>query len=126
MSVDTIITLFLITLVMHAFADFVLQTDKIADMKQKKFWLEATDDKRYHNDWIPVLLLHSITWSVIIQIPISLVFGRFLWIVTIINICWHFAIDNFKCNKFKITLCEDQLFHLFQIIYMFICYLCKF
>lgn len=103
----------------HILADFNLQ-GCLANLKQKLYWTKYS--KKYRDDWIIALILHSFFWSFAIVIPyiIYYIYNNFnvtiIIIAIIINTIIHSIIDNLKCNKFKINLIQDQLLHLVQII----------
>ena len=102
---------------LHVVEDFSLQGIK-AQMKQKSYW--ENYDKKYHDDWIPVLFWHSFEWSFLVMLPLAFackfnftcVFFIFLFVNTVI----HYIIDDLKCNKFKINLATDQFAHIIQIL----------
>lgn len=111
---------------MHIIGDWILQTDKMADLKQKKTWEKF--GTRYKYDYMVVLILHSLCWSFCIIAPLLIIQRNTIllsvWII--INTYIHSIIDNEKANKFSINLLADQLLHLIQIIvtWFIICCLC--
>lgn len=111
---------------MHIIGDWILQIDKMADLKQKKTWEKY--GARYKYDYIVVLILHSLCWSFCIIAPLLIIQRNTIllsvWII--INTYIHSIIDNEKANKFSINLLADQLLHLIQIIvtWFIICCLC--
>lgn len=101
---------------LHIIADFLVQNDVLIKLKQKKTWEEYNESGRYTYDYIPALLAHSFSWAFITFLPLLYYKNIILYCITIIvNTVIHAYIDDLKCNKFKINLIEDQLFHLIQI-----------
>lgn len=105
-------------LFLHIVDDYYLQ-GILAKMKQKKWWVENAPDKLYENDYIMALVMHSLSWSFMISIPLVWWNGFELsWVILImffINAIAHGIIDHLKANCFKINLVEDQTLHLSQI-----------
>ena len=133
---------------MHILEDFHLQ-GIMANMKQKDWWdkqfISETDRlegklsdegldnyykdmfRMYHNDYIPVLLLHGFGWSLCIHIPIiaylfmqgTLDGSSIQWTLTAVILVQgliHSYIDDKKANCFRINLIQDQSMHMIQII----------
>lgn len=111
----------------HIIDDFYLQ-GILADLKQKKFWAEHAPYHKYRNDYKVALLVHGLSWSFMIQIPLWIrnwetcsyywcISAFMLWII---NANIHMFIDNLKANKLKINLVTDQLAHAIQIILTFV------
>lgn len=117
MSLYNYIFILMIMLFLHVVEDFSLQGIK-AQMKQKSYW--ENYDKKYHDDWIPVLLWHSFEWSFLVMLPLAFAYRfQVTWVffaLLFINTIAHYEIDNLKCNKMKINLCTDQLSHIVQIL----------
>ena len=111
---------------MHIIGDWILQTDKMADLKQKKTWEKFGAHYKY--DYMVVLILHSICWSFCIIAPLLIIQRNtiLLSVWMIINTYIHSIIDNEKANNFSINLLVDQLLHLIQIIvtWFIVCCLC--
>lgn len=120
-----------VILFMHIFADFHLQ-GILANMKQYSWWINQEGfNKKYKDDYIIALLIHSFEWSFAIHIPIlfynlefidikySIIFIMSLMINTFI----HAYIDNLKANNHKINLIQDQLIHFGQVILIFILFI---
>lgn len=121
--------IFLSMLFAHIVDDYYLQ-GVLANMKQKKWWREQTDNEKYKNDWIAALVAHGLSWSFMIMLPCNIYLltnnsERMYWIVPtfLINAWWHCSIDHLKCNKFQINLITDQILHLKQIVLTFIAFL---
>lgn len=103
----------------HIIDDYYLQ-GILASMKQKSWWKEKAPDKLYKYDYIVALIMHSISWSVMICLPILYVFAwQPHWAVYLlfgINVIIHAIVDDLKANKKKINLIIDQSIHLVQIL----------
>lgn len=102
----------------HVIDDFVLQPVCLSKLKQKEWWEKNAPDKMYEDDYIAALIVHAVSWSIMILLPImfftdvpdviiALAFG--------INSMIHAHIDNLKCNEKEIDLKVDQIVHLIQI-----------
>lgn len=138
---------FLAMIYLHVADDF--NQGILADLKQKKTWdipdKELGRKNIYRNDYIPPLMMHSIKWSIVIHIPViiylltnekmryliettfvvggidtSYVFIFNMLISIFGHAVIHGIVDHFKCNRFKINLIVDQLFHVIQIVFIFI------
>ena len=109
----------LLMILFHVIDDFHLQ-DILANMKQKEWWRKQEGYKSmYRNDYKMALLIHSISWSIMILIPAMIFYnlpGLLLLTAFIINAVIHYHIDDLKANKHKINLMVDQTVHLLQII----------
>ena len=122
--------LFLLSMVFcHIVDDYYLQ-GWLASAKQKSWWEKNAPDKLYKNDYIMALLMHSFSWSFMIMIPIiiySLISGIGLkeWLVIpyFANMAIHGIVDDLKANKKKISLIQDQITHLIQIIVTWIAFM---
>lgn len=102
----------------HIVDDYYLQ-GWLASAKQKKWWEENAPQKLYNHDYIMALIMHSMSWSFMIMLPIatSMSFNVSILfiIVFIFNAVIHALVDNLKANKLQISLITDQLIHLLQI-----------
>ena len=114
------IKILLFMILLHIIDDFVLQPISLSNLKQKKWWekQEGYSDK-YKDDYKVALAIHSISWSIMIHIPLVIMFPS-LWqlallISFIVNAVIHYFIDDLKANKLKINLFEDQMVHFCQI-----------
>ena len=114
------IKILLFMILFHIIDDFVLQPISLSNLKQKKWWekQEGYSDK-YKDDYKVALAIHSISWSIMIHIPLVIMFPS-LWqlallISFIVNAVIHYYIDDLKANKLKINLFEDQMVHFWQI-----------
>ena len=110
---------FLITILLHIIDDFVLQPICLSKLKQKSFWeTYVKNDEKYKFDYKVALVIHALSWSIMIHLPL-MVIGTNEYIVllsVIINTALHAWIDDEKANKLNITLFEDQIMHLGQIV----------
>ena len=114
------IKIVLIMILFHIIDDFVLQPISLSNLKQKKWWekQEGYSDK-YKDDYKVALAIHSISWSIMIHIPLVIMFpslGQLALLISfIVNAVIHYYIDDLKANKLKINLFEDQMVHFWQI-----------
>lgn len=119
-------------ILLHIIDDFVLQPISLSKLKQKDWWVEECkklkiDYSKYKTDYITALLIHSLSWSIMIHLPIMFIYGindLFLFLSILANSIIHMIIDDLKANKKKINLDIDQSIHLLQIIITFIIFLC--
>ena len=102
----------------HIVDDYYLQ-GWLASAKQKKWWEENAPQKLYNHDYIMALIMHSMSWSFMIMLPIAISMSCnvsiLFVIVFILNAVIHALVDNLKANKLQISLITDQLIHLLQI-----------
>lgn len=102
----------------HIVDDYYLQ-GWLASAKQKKWWEENAPQKLYNHDYIMALIMHSMSWSFMIMLPIAISMSfnvSILFIIVfILNAVIHALVDNLKANKLQISLITDQLIHLLQI-----------
>lgn len=111
--------LFLLMLFAHSIADFHVQ-GCLADLKQRDWWYENPRYKhRYHLDFLPPLLFHSLEWSVIVHIPLIWTYGfcDTVFALILLNMLIHAYVDNLKCNEYDINLVQDQFIHIVQICF---------
>ena len=110
--------IFFLMILLHIIDDFHLQ-GILAKMKQKEWWKKQEGYKDlYENDYQTALMIHSLSWSIMISLPLWFVPIKpiTLGIVVIINSFIHYYVDDLKCNKLKINLATDQNIHFFQIL----------
>lgn len=110
--------IFLIMILLHIIDDFVLQPICLSKLKQKTFWeTYVKDDEKYKFDYKVALVIHALSWSIMIHLPLMLIgVGEYsILLSVIINTIMHAWIDDEKANKLNITLFEDQIMHLIQI-----------
>lgn len=114
------IKILLFMILLHIIDDFVLQPISLSNLKQKKWWekQEGYSDK-YKDDYKVALAIHSISWSIMIHVPLVIMFpslGQLALLISfIVNAVIHYYIDDLKANKLKINLFEDQMVHFWQI-----------
>lgn len=110
--------IFLIMILLHIIDDFVLQPICLSKLKQKSFWeTYVKDDEKYKFDYKVALVIHALSWSIMIHLPLMAIgVGEYsILLSVIINTIMHAWIDDEKANKLNITLFEDQLLHLIQV-----------
>lgn len=103
----------------HIIDDFVLQGTCLVNLKQKEWWNQHCHGKLYEHDYLMGLTMHCLSWSIMIHLPLMLLYTHNDWIIAIsilVNAAIHFIVDDLKANKFKINLITDQTIHLVQII----------
>jgi hypothetical protein len=118
-------TLFLM-IIAHIVDDFVLQPQSLSDLKQKDYWWRKGLGKGlYKYDYLCALLIHSISWSIMISLPILFMNDldplgiTNLKVMFWINIIVHFIIDHLKANLKLINLWIDQSIHFIQIFILY-------
>ena len=112
----------------HILDDYTLQ-GWLADAKQKQWWKVNAPDPMYKNDYIMALIMHSLSWSFMIMLPIA-IYSHFdvnvlFIIVFIFNFIIHCIVDDLKANRHKINLIQDQIVHLLQVLLTYIIFLIK-
>ena len=117
------ITILFLMILCHIIDDFVLQPVCLSNLKQKSWWGEHCNGKQYRNDYKMALFIHSLSWSIMIHLPIILLYICNSWVLSfsiLINMIIHYIVDDLKANKYKINLVIDQTIHFIQIILTFI------
>ena len=103
---------------MHIVDDYYLQ-GILASMKQKSWWEKNAPDELYRNDYRMALIMHSMSWSFMVLLPVAIFYGFNVgWsfgIAFAINAVIHGVVDDLKANKRKINLITDQSIHMVQI-----------
>lgn len=112
------IFIFVCMLFCHIVDDYYLQ-GWLASAKQKEWWQKNAPDLLYKNDYQMALMMHSISWSFSIMIPLAVI-GKWNIGLFLINMFIHYQIDDLKANLKKINLIQDQTIHVFQILITFI------
>ena len=114
------IALLIFMLLAHIVDEYYLQ-GWLASAKTKNWWKKNAPDKLYSKDYIMALFCHSLSWSIMIFLPI-LIYSLYnqidlnwFYLVLPINLIVHAIIDDLKANKFKINLIIDQSIHFIQI-----------
>lgn len=114
-----IATVLILMLFAHIVDDFYLQ-GILAAMKQKSWWERNAPDKLYKHDYIVALIVHALSWAIMITLPILYASAwNPHWAVYLmlgVNVAIHAAVDDLKANKMKINLITDQSIHLAQIV----------
>lgn len=108
----------LLMILAHIIDDFVLQPVCLSKLKQKSWWENQDSYKSlYKNDYKMALLIHSMSWSIMILLPTFIlnVSGHMLWTVFVVNTLTHYIIDNEKANKGRLNLMVDQIIHFSQV-----------
>lgn len=100
----------------HLVSDYTLQ-GWLANAKQIKWWKDNAPDNMYRNDWIAGLACHSLYWSILTFLP--LYHSDWFAPAVFANAIIHMVVDDLKCNRLSINLCQDQAFHLAQILVTF-------
>lgn len=105
---------------LHIIDDYVLQAPCLCNLKQKSFWEKNAPEKLYRYDYIVALIMHSLSWSFMIMLPIAVAesfevgFGFVFFLI--FNTALHAVIDDCKANKRIISLWIDQICHMVQIV----------
>ena len=111
---------------LHIIDDYVLQAPCLCDLKQKSFWEKNAPAKLYKTDYLCALLMHGLSWSFMIMLPIAVAINFNVdinfFLMFIINAVFHAAVDDLKANKYRINLWQDQLTHIGQIVVTFVLY----
>lgn len=111
----------LLMIFLHIIDDYKLQ-GILASMKQKNWWKEQKEyNELYKHDYIWALIMHSFSWSFMIMLPFAFILNfninvAFV-IMFVLNLISHATTDNMKANQHSINLIDDQIIHMFQIIF---------
>lgn len=113
---------------MHIVDDFYLQTNGwLANGKQKSWWEKNATDPMYRNDYKVALALHGFSWSFMVNIPLAIYmimnYGTvrpMMIIIAIGHALIHAKIDHRKANTKQLNLLQDQLWHMVQILVIWI------
>lgn len=105
---------------LHIVDDYYLQAiGPLATMKQRAWWEEKYPQRMYKYDYIVALLMHSVSWTFMIMLPIAFYMswnvGLKFFVLFVTNTLFHAFIDNAKANWLVINLIVDQLSHMLQI-----------
>lgn len=115
----SIFVVLLLMIFAHIVDDYYLQ-GILANLKQKKWWQEHYPDEKYKNDFCMALIIHALSWAIMITLPILLASAwNPHWIVYLmlgVNLIVHSIVDDLKANKRRINLIVDQSIHIIQII----------
>lgn len=104
----------------HIFDDYKLQAGVLNNLKQKKWWREQPEyNECYRYDYIVGLIMHSISWSFMIMLPLAIYLSFNITLPFVIiflgNVLVHAVVDDLKANRKVINLVVDQAVHMIQI-----------
>ena len=125
MNSNTLIIICIATVFLHIADDFYLQ-GILANLKQREWWKENARNNMYRNDYMAALIIHGLSWSIMVHTPIMIY--RYMHyqslLITVVSIMFnlliHSHIDNQKANLHTINLIKDQICHGFQLILILI------
>jgi hypothetical protein len=115
-------------LFMHVLDDYVLQAPCLCNLKQRDFWKKNAPEEAYKKDYIVALIMHSLSWSFMIMLPVAFALdfnvgcGFIYWFV--FNTALHAITDHLKANVKVINLWIDQSCHMVQIAGTFTAFMC--
>ena len=118
------VKVFLLMILLHVIDDFHLQ-GILGSMKQKEWWKKQDGyEEMYKYDYIVALIMHSFSWVFMMMLPIAIAtrfnVGLIYYIGVLVNAVIHCFVDDLKANKKKISLMDDQLLHMMQILATYI------
>lgn len=123
------ILLLIAMLYMHIVDDYRHQ-GILAQMKQRDWWKENAPDELYKNDYIMALFEHAFSWTVAIHIPVIVYLylntgSLNAYLIGLFVLMWvmHAVVDHLKANRHSINLVTDQVFHICQILLVWIVYI---
>lgn len=113
--------LLLLIIFLHVIADFNMQ-GHMEEMKKKDFWKRF--DKKYQFDYVMPLIGHAFQWAFTIHIPMTVTaiitqkdcLEMYCCMAIVFHTILHAYIDTLRANDKKITLIQDQFYHMLQII----------
>lgn len=121
--------IFLLMILLHIIDDFVMQPVCLSKLKQKSYWMRDEEGMKhlYHNDYKAALIVHSISWSIMVHLPLILMqlkysfpYGEFyICSSVLVHSLLHAVTDDFKANRHYINLVTDQLIHFGQLCLVF-------
>lgn len=105
---------------LHVLDDFFIQSlGFLANGKQIAWWKREAPDPMYRHDYIMCLIMHSLSWSFMIMLPLAWYHdfnvGIPFLLVYLANAMLHGTVDDLKANRHKLNLIADQCIHLVQI-----------
>ena len=110
----------------HVLDDYFLQ-GCFANLKQKDWWKDNYPDDKYKHDYIMALFMHSLSWSFMIMLPIAVSYSfdvdSFFFFMFFINTLCHMFVDDTKANDKSINLIQDQIAHLWQIVWTWLSFM---
>ena len=115
-----IFSILLLMILCHVIDDFVLQPICLSKLKQEKWWEQHEEYKDlYKNDYKVALLIHSMSWSIMVMLPI-IFFVNIpqinIFLMFVLNTFIHYLTDDEKANEGTINLVTDQGIHFTQIL----------
>lgn len=116
---------FSIIIIVHIIDDFILKRlGNFYNTKQKKFWEPHNEEhnNKYYLNYYARLVIHCISWSILVHLPILLLTQTpeiIIFVSSIIQAINHGIVDNEKCNRQELSLLEDQILHFVQLILIF-------
>lgn len=137
----TPIKLYLIVLLLHFISDFTLQGN-LGNLKWKTWWMDECNRMekekklewgsagatfhKYRFDYICGMVCHCLYWTIFTFSPIiwNMTSTLQIALLVILNAGFHYWVDDMKANKWRLNLCQDQLFHLVQITATFFVWGC--
>lgn len=83
----------------------------------KPVWGTAAEQfRKYRHDYLAGLAVHSFVWTVVTFAPILWLASWWAALLIVVpNMAFHWVVDDFKANRYRLTLWQDQLLHLAQI-----------
>lgn len=115
--------LFLVSVLLHIIDDFVLQPICLSKLKQREWWIEECKKNGfnfdyYQNDYRCALIIHSISWTLMIMMPLIIFCNCTIFqyiLLIIVNVIIHYITDDLKANRYIFNLIQDQVIHFIQI-----------
>lgn len=125
----TQVKLFLSLLLLHAFADFLLQ-GMLVNIKSKHWWMDSTkkivwgaQDTQYRHvrhDYYVGLFFHAFVWAMVTFAPILLQCSdAAAALIVFCNVIVHGFVEEYHVNRFRINMWQSQLLYLSQIALTF-------
>ena len=119
----------LLMIFMHIIDDYKLQAGVLANLKQKRYWQESAPEPLYQYDYIAALIMHGLSWSFMIMLPVAAYRGFNVGVIFLtvffVNAAVHAITDDLKANRGVLNLCQDQFIHMIQILGTAIVFLWK-
>lgn len=120
----------LLMILCHILDDFVLQKATLSNLKQREWWEREIGTKEYgiplmyKNDYKMALVIHALSWSIMIHLPLFIFDFEWYWLLISVasNCLIHYIVDNAKANLRSINLIQDQIIHFGQILLTFTIY----
>ena len=110
----------------HVFDDYFLQ-GCLANLKQEEYWQKNIPENLYEfyrDDYLMALLMHSLSWSFMIMLPIAFVMSFNVDLIFVVffflNVIFHAVVDDMKANRKTINLVIDQSIHIFQVLFTYL------